>query len=132
MAPPIRPTGSRTPSTNAIAGPSRQPLKPLTAAPQHDNLGEQVRREAREGGITLTEEQLNDRIQTIVEQVMKERAKEDPKPAAEQVEVPPEPVQSASARVSATQAVDLNSLTDEEIRSRAKVLTNLARQHHDK
>ena len=131
-APPIRPTGSRTSSTNAVAGPSRQPLRPLTSAPQHGNLGEQVRREAREGGITLTEEQLNDRIQTIVEQVMKERAKEVPKPAAEPVDVPPEPAQSASARLSATQSVDLNSLTDDEIRSRAKVLTNLARQHHDK
>lgn len=107
------------------------------APPQpHANLGEQVRREAREGGITLTEEQLNDRIQAIVKQVMNEQSKTESKsvevavpPSAESVQ---ETVKEESSRAGASVAVDLSNLTDEEIRSRAKVLTNLARQHHDK
>jgi hypothetical protein len=134
-APLSRPTGSRSSSSsNAVAGPSRQLSKPNTPAPAHGNLGEQVRREAREGGITLTEEQLNDRIQTIVEQVMKDRAKEEVKPVPMVVDTEPvvDATNDVSARPSPATAVDLNSLTEEEIRSRAKVLTNLARQHHDK
>jgi 4-alpha-glucanotransferase len=119
-------------------------LRSSVAPPQqtHANLGEQVRREAREGGITLTEEQLNDRIQTIVKQVMTEQAKAEGKSVVEimpiasstsaTIESVSDPVKETSARGGNTVAVDLSSLTDEEIRSRAKVLTNLARQHHDK
>jgi hypothetical protein len=141
---PVRPGSAKSIPTNAVAGPSRQPLRPSVAPPQqsHVNLGEQVRREAREGGITLTEEQLNDRIQTIVKQVMTEQAKAESKPVVEvkpiaastsaTIESVPDPVKETSARGGNTVAVDLSSLTDEEIRSRAKVLTNLARQHHDK
>jgi hypothetical protein len=90
----------------------------------------------------LTEEQLNDRIQTIVKQVMTEQAKADSKPVVEvkpiaasnvaTIESAPDPVRETSAQGGNTMAIDLSSLTEEEIRSRAKVLTNLARQHHDK
>jgi hypothetical protein len=144
LAPPIRPGSTKSIPTNAIAGPSRQPLRSSVAPPQqtHANLGEQVRREARDGGITLTEEQLNDRIQTIVKQVMTEQAKAEGKSVVEimpiasstsaTIESVSDPVKETSARGGNTVAVDLSSLTDEEIRSRAKVLTNLARQHHDK
>lgn len=136
MAPSVRPGSSKSVPGNAVAGPSRQPLRPLVAPPQHANLGEQVRREAREGGITLTEEQLNDRIQAIVKQVMHEQSKAESKPVDLAVSPPtetaPEPIKEISARATTATTVDLNSLTDDEIRSRAKVLTNLARQHHDK
>jgi hypothetical protein len=69
----------------------------------------------------LTEDQLNVRIEAIVKQVMSEQSKISEKQAD---------VEPSTRSVAPT--IDLDSLTEEEVRSRAKVLTNLARQHHDK
>lgn len=115
------------PGNPVVGGPSRPILAGgqnsdgvPSAVPSPSDVCLAVRAEVQRSGMTLTDAQLEDRIQGIVKQMM----------LAEATPVNAAPV--IAQKVDRDPASDLSQYTEEERKARAKVLINLARGHHDK
>lgn len=106
--------------------PSRLPLPPTAQSgtdkrsDRSSDISQTVRSETQLSGVGLTEEQLDNKIATIVHQTMLDQ-QQQAKSASQVIAKPQKPT-----------GMDLSQYSEEERKARAKVLINLARTHHDK
>jgi hypothetical protein len=83
-------------------------------------LSQTIRAQMQQSGISYTDAQLNDKIQSIVKQMMQDQRGIMPVSA------------EGSAKIEGAVSSDILQYSEEERKARAKVLINIARAHHDK